>query len=141
MIEGNKKMNRVRLATILQQRLTNESSELQAFCYDYKKKYYELPSIVIGKIISICKYCNANNFKSMCMCCMVGKVKLPSLHVQPPQLFTYMDWVTPQLKHFLENIRRYNSCFQMTFFGTTWICNEGNVLVLFSKSKEKFIIE
>jgi hypothetical protein len=30
-----------------------------------------------------------------------------------------MSGKTPESKHFLDNIRKYNSCFQMTSFGTS----------------------
>ncbi|GFW42251.1 helitron_like_N domain-containing protein [Trichonephila clavipes] len=58
------------------------------------------------------------------MCCASGKVKLPELHSPPEPLSTFLSAVTRVSKHFLENIRKYNSCFQMTSFGATNIVRE-----------------
>ncbi|GFS95467.1 uncharacterized protein TNCV_2805921 [Trichonephila clavipes] len=58
------------------------------------------------------------------MCCASGKVKLPELHSPPEPLSTFLSGVTRVSKHFLENIRKYNSCFQMTSFGATNIVRE-----------------
>ncbi|GFV48812.1 uncharacterized protein TNCV_1723291 [Trichonephila clavipes] len=58
------------------------------------------------------------------MCCANGKVKLPELHSPPEPLSTFLSGVTRVSKHFLENIRNYNSCFQMTSFGATNIVRE-----------------
>lgn len=82
---------------------------------------------------TVCKYCTENKFEgeTASMCCMMGKVKLPSLKVPPPQLFTYMNGTIPESKHFLQNIHRYNYCFQMTSFGATSICNEGDFSPVF----------
>ncbi|GFW34180.1 helitron_like_N domain-containing protein [Trichonephila clavipes] len=58
------------------------------------------------------------------MCCASGKVKLPELHSPPEPLSTFLSGVTRVSKHFLENIRKYNSCFKMTSFGATNIVRE-----------------
>ncbi|GFT79695.1 putative DNA helicase [Trichonephila clavipes] len=58
------------------------------------------------------------------MCCASGKVKLPELHSPPEPLSTFLSGVTRVSKHFLENIRKYNSCFQMASFGATNIVRE-----------------
>ncbi|GFT70107.1 ATP-dependent DNA helicase [Trichonephila clavipes] len=58
------------------------------------------------------------------MCCASGKVKLPELHSPPEPLSTYLSGVTRVSKNFLENIRKYSSCFQMTSFGSTNIVRE-----------------
>jgi hypothetical protein len=50
------------------------------------------------------------------MCCSGGKVKLPALHSPPESL---MSGTTNRSKHVLENMRKYNCCFQMTSFGAT----------------------
>lgn len=105
-----------------------DNLELQAFNYDCKKQYSEHPNIVIGKMNTICKYCHAQKFKGETagMCCSSGKVKLPALDAPPPQLLEYMTGKTPDSNHFLQNIRRYNCCFQMTSFGASLICQEEN---------------
>ncbi|GFY26352.1 uncharacterized protein TNCV_25491 [Trichonephila clavipes] len=58
------------------------------------------------------------------MCCASGKVKLPELHSPPEPLSTFLSGVTRVSKHFLENIRKYNSCFQMTSFDAMNIVRE-----------------
>lgn len=60
------------------------------------------------------------------MCCSSGKVKLPALEPPPEPLESLMSGTTPRSKHFLENIRKYNSCFQMTSFGANnAVCEPG----------------
>jgi hypothetical protein len=58
------------------------------------------------------------------MCCASGKVKLPELHSPPEPLSTFLSGVTRVSKHSLENICKYNSCFQMTSFGATNVVRE-----------------
>ncbi|GFU44734.1 uncharacterized protein TNCV_2220511 [Trichonephila clavipes] len=58
------------------------------------------------------------------MCCAKGKVKLPELHSPPEPLSMFLSGVRRVSKHFLENIRKYNACFQMTSFGATNIVRE-----------------
>ncbi|XP_075469185.1 uncharacterized protein LOC142502199 [Ascaphus truei] len=53
-----------------------------------------------------------------------GKVQLPPLHSPPDPLLSYMSGTTSESKHFLQNIRKYNSCFQMTSFGATSIVEQ-----------------
>ena len=50
------------------------------------------------------------------MRCVVGKIKLPHLEEPPEPLKTLLAGYTVESKHFLSNIRKYNSCFQMTLF-------------------------
>ncbi|GBP30876.1 hypothetical protein EVAR_91617_1 [Eumeta japonica] len=74
----------------------------------------------------ICMYCSALKFKNETprMCCASGKVKQPELHPPPELLSTLPSGVTREPKRFLENIRKYNSCFQMTSFGVMNIVRE-----------------
>ena len=67
----------------------------------------------------ICPYCKALKFngETMGMCCASGKVKLPQLAAPPEPLKTLLNGTTSVSKRFLLNIRKYNSCFQMTSFG------------------------
>ncbi|GFT86606.1 uncharacterized protein TNCV_5138521 [Trichonephila clavipes] len=51
------------------------------------------------------------------MCCVGGKIKLPHLEAPPEPLKTLLAGSTAESKHFLSNIRKYNTCFQMTSFG------------------------
>lgn len=142
-LENTKKKER--MATLRQRRAASckvGSLELQAFHYDCKKQYSEHPNIVIGKMDTICEYCHARKFKGETagICCSSGKVNLPALDVPPPQLLAYMTGETPDSNHFLQNIRRYNCCFQMTSFGASLICQEENFSPVF-KVQGQFITD
>jgi hypothetical protein len=67
----------------------------------------------------VCPYCDALKWRGEApgMCCSSGKVSLPELRPPPEPLESLMLGVTSESKHFLDNIRKYNSCFQMTSFG------------------------
>ena len=67
----------------------------------------------------VCFYCKALKFngETKGMCCAAGKIKLPRLGEPPEPLKTLLAGYTAESKHFLSNIRKYNSCFQMTSFG------------------------
>lgn len=97
--------------------------EREAFQYDPTKEYDQHVNIVIGKMDKVCRFCGAKKYKneSPGMCCLHGKVELLPLKKPPSELLKYMKNETPESRHFLENIRRYNSCFQMTSFGATQI--------------------
>lgn len=101
--------------------------DLAAFHYDPGKNYAEHIHVVIGKMDSVCRYCQAQKFKneSPGLCCKNGKVKLLQLDQPPQALMNYMSGDTPESKHFLKNIRKYNSCFQMTSFGATSVVEQG----------------
>ena len=99
---------------------------LAAFHYDADYDYSLHRSVVIGKMDKLCEFCRALKFKyeTPGMCCAGGKVKLPELHLPPEPLSTLVSGDTSQSKHFLANIRKYNSCFQMTSFGATEIVRD-----------------
>ncbi|CAF4665941.1 unnamed protein product, partial [Rotaria sp. Silwood2] len=102
--------------------------EWEAFQYDPTKNYDSRPQLYIGQITEICSYCDALKWpgKAPGMCCSNGKVKLPPLRLPPEPLESLMSGTTATSKHFLENIRKYNSCFQMTSFGaTSEVCEPG----------------
>jgi hypothetical protein len=82
----------------------------------------------IGRMDKACSSCGALKWagKAPGMCCSGGKVNLTALQPPPEPLESLMSGTTPRSKHFLENIRKYNSCFQMTSFGATKeICEPG----------------
>ena len=54
------------------------------------------------------------------MCCSNGKIILHPLPKPPPELQNLYNGQSEKSIHFLENVRKYNSAFQMTSFG----CNE-----------------
>ncbi|CAF1021035.1 unnamed protein product [Adineta steineri] len=68
-----------------------------------------------------CPHCKAFKWSGETpgMCCSNGKVKLAPLRLPPEPLESLMLGETSESKHFLDNIRKYNSCFQMTSFGTS----------------------
>jgi hypothetical protein len=102
--------------------------EREAFQYDPAKSYDGHPQLCIGRMSVVCSYCDAFKWagEASGMCCFNGKVKLPSLQPPPEPLESLMSGATAASKHFLENIRKYNSCFQMTSFGaTSEVCEPG----------------
>lgn len=100
---------------------------MAAFDYDLNYDYSIHPNISIGKMNQICKFCQALEYitESPGICCANGKMKLPLLEVPPEPLQSYFAATTPNSRHFLENIRKYNSCFQMTSFGPKLISEDG----------------
>ncbi|GFV41644.1 uncharacterized protein TNCV_3627951 [Trichonephila clavipes] len=121
-----RRLQNVRISTARSRRTLHADLNLSAFHYDSNNEYSLHSNVVIGKMDKICMYCSALKFKNETrgMCCAGGKVKLPELHSPPEPLSTFLSAVTRVSKHFLENIRKYNSCFQMTSFGATNIVRE-----------------
>ncbi|UYV81677.1 hypothetical protein LAZ67_20001950 [Cordylochernes scorpioides] len=64
-------------------------------------------------------FCGALRWKdeSSGMCCSNGKVCLPLIDLPPEPLRSLLSGKNSDSVHFLRNIRKYNSCFQMTSFG------------------------
>ncbi|GFU85406.1 uncharacterized protein TNCV_2387101 [Trichonephila clavipes] len=121
-----RRLQNVRISTARSRRTLHADLNLSAFHYDSNNDYSLHPNVVIGKMDKICMYCSALKFKNETrgMCSASGKVKLPELHSPPEPLSTFLSGVTRVSKHFLENIRKYNSCFQMTSFGATNIVRQ-----------------
>ena len=115
-----------RLRNALTRRILHADLNLGAFYYDSNYDYSLHPRVIIGKMDKLCGYYGALKFKNETpgMCCSGGKVKLPELHPSPEPLSTLVSGDTSESKHFLANIRKYNSCFQMTSFGATNIVCE-----------------
>ncbi len=68
-----------------------------------------------GRMNNICEFCKSKNFKNertkdgkIFRCCMNGKVVIPSVEF-PNELRGYYDGKNEDSKHFLKNIRQYNS--------------------------------
>ena len=95
--------------------------EGEAFRYDSTKSYDSHPQLSIGRMTDVCAHCEAYKWPREVpgMCCSNGKVKLTPLRPPPEPLEPLMSGTTSESKHFLENIRQYNSCFQMTSFGAS----------------------
>ncbi|GBO46992.1 hypothetical protein AVEN_154628-1 [Araneus ventricosus] len=70
---------------------------------------------------SKCTFCGALKFEAEAsgLCCSNGKVSLPELPQLPEPLKSLMEGNHPKSKEFLTMIRKYNSSFQMTSFGTS----------------------
>lgn len=90
-----------------------------AFNYNVNYDYSRHPSVDIGKMDKVCGHCDARTFRNETpgMCCANGKVKLPILNPPPEPLLSLLSGNSSESKHFLQNIRKYNSAFQMTSFG------------------------
>ena len=82
----------------------------------------------------ICDKCLAKKWKqeTNVMCCSNGKVDLPVLADPPEPIKQLLTGTTEESKHFLKNIRKYNSAFQMTSFGAK-IIREGGFMPTFKK--------
>lgn len=72
-----------------------------------------------------CQYCQALKFRNEAagMCCASGKVVLSPL---PIPLLSLLTGNSDDSKLFLRKIRKFNSCFQMTSFGATKICDRAS---------------
>ena len=107
-------------------RIVSRHSDLKlgGFNYSAGYDYYTHPKVVIGRMDVVCNHCQAKKYKGEPpgMCCSNGKVKLPPLKVPPEPLLSYLSGSTADSKHFLKNVRAYNSSFQMTSFGASSIC-------------------
>lgn len=75
--------------------------------------------VLLGRMAKKCTYCMALKWKEETpgMCCSGGKVSLPSLGVPEEPLKTLLLCDSNESRLFLNSIRKYNSCFQMTSFG------------------------
>ena len=95
--------------------------EGEAFRYDSTKSYGGHAQLCIGQMNDLCPPCDAFKWPGEApgMCYSGGKVKIPALEPSPEPLESLMLGTTLTSKHFLENIRKYNSCFQITSFGAT----------------------
>lgn len=100
------------------QRHTNTCQELPQWPLAY---YYVEDNIKeeinIGPMNKFCVSCHAARFncEPPGICCGNGKIQLPP-HPEPP---TYLSSLLSDNEHFLSNIRKYNSIFQMTSFACT----------------------
>ncbi|XP_064619488.1 uncharacterized protein LOC135482932 [Lineus longissimus] len=86
--------------------------------YSYNEDSF-VHSTVIGPMNIQCRHCKAVKFKGETpgFCCNNGKLKLPEHPTPPPYLNSLISNANADSTHFLQNIRSYNSAFQMTSFG------------------------
>ncbi|XP_055936862.1 uncharacterized protein LOC129966462 [Argiope bruennichi] len=96
-----------------------------AFEYAPDINYSAHPKIGIGAMDKVCQYCQALKFRNETpgMCCASGKVVLSPLPTPPEPLLSLLAGESDDSKLFLRKIRKFNSCFQMTSFGATKICD------------------
>lgn len=96
-----------------------------AFEYAPDINYSVHSKIAIGGMDKVCQYCQALKFRNEAagMCCAAGKVVLPPLPAPPEPLLSLLAGNSDDSKLFLRKIRKFNSCFQMTSFGATKICD------------------
>lgn len=119
------------LATRTRNRILAHSNR-SAFSYDPQLDYALQNSIQIGAMDKICPKCFAKKWKDEAngMCCASGKVILPNIEEPPEPIKSLLTNNHSLSAHFLNNIRRYNSLFQMTSFGAKEI-REGNFMPTF----------
>lgn len=93
------------------------------FRYDPSIEYNNHGLLTLGRMIQTCRYCEALKLKGepLGICCSNGKVKLPLIPEPLDPLKTLLIGKTPHSKAYLNKIRKYNSCFQMTSF---WISGQ-----------------
>lgn len=98
-----------------------------AFAYDPTFDYSGHRLIQIGPLDRLCRYCGAKCFRGETdgICCAAGKVRLDPIEEPPEPYCTLFSGMYPESKEFLKNIRRYNSCFQMTSFGVSGQVQQG----------------
>lgn len=103
-----------------------------AFFYQSNIDYLSFTDIQIGNMDKICPKCNAKKWKSEApgLCCDGGKVMLPRLQEPADSLKSLILGSHPLSKHFLDNVRKYNTVFQMTSFGANEVI-EGNFMPTF----------
>nr|KAJ0186702.1 hypothetical protein LSAT_V11C900477310 [Lactuca sativa] len=105
-----------------------------------------------GDQIIICQICHAKLWKdesvrgqkkdntSYSLCCGYGKVELPPLKEAPSSYQNLYRSVDSKSKHFMKNIRRYNSMFSFTSMGgkVDSSINRGNAPYIFKLSGQDY---
>ncbi|GBL73344.1 hypothetical protein AVEN_159373-1 [Araneus ventricosus] len=113
---------------------SNEQRERRIYCnslgnqnrigaetFDARRNGIQLERIVIGSMPSKCTFCGTLKFEADAskLCCSNGKVSLPGLLQLPEPLNSLTEGNHPKSKEFPSMIRKCNSSFQMTPFGTS----------------------
>ncbi|XP_024888866.1 uncharacterized protein LOC112465530, partial [Temnothorax curvispinosus] len=89
---------------------------------------YEADSIIaLGTMSQKCKYCNALKWKEEApgMCCNDGKVQLSPFQPLPEPLYSLVMGSHSEHVHFMNRVRKYNGCFNMTSFGAKQVQQDG----------------
>src|SRR5436190_9365404 len=102
------------------------------FNYNSDLNYDSDKTVILGPITNTCKFCRALKWKdeSAGMCCNSGKVQLLPLLSLPEPLNSIILGNHPEHPHFMDRVRQYNACFQMTSFGAKNV-TEGNFMPTF----------
>ncbi|GFX19633.1 helitron_like_N domain-containing protein [Trichonephila clavipes] len=92
-----------------------------AYSYNPSIDYKSDASCTLGPMSITCQFCSLMKFKgeTLGLCCSGGKVHLPVLKNPPESLHTLLLSDSVCAKVFQKNIRGYNSCIQMTLFGSS----------------------
>ncbi|XP_055918607.1 uncharacterized protein LOC129950708 [Eupeodes corollae] len=98
-------------------------SNRSAFSYDPQIEYAHQNSIQIGAMNKMCEEAKG-------MCCASGKVVFSNIDEPPEPIKSVLTNNHILSAHFLNNVRRYNSLFQMTSFGAKEI-KEGHFMPTF----------
>ncbi|GFU68439.1 helitron_like_N domain-containing protein [Trichonephila clavipes] len=95
--------------------------ENAAYSYNSSIDYKSDASCTLGLMSITCQFYSAMKFEDETpgLCCSGGKVHLPVLRNPPEPLHTLLSSDSVCAKVFQKNIRRYNSCFQITSFGSS----------------------
>ena len=117
--ERQRKANATTMAT--SRKMPWRVKEKSIFFYNPALDYSSDPLVAIGSMLIICRHCDVMKWAGEApgICCNGGKVRLTQINAPPEPLRTLLTVNTPNASHFQSNIRRYNSCFNMTYFGTT----------------------
>lgn len=107
-------------------------SNRSAFRYEPQIDYAQQSSVQISDMNKICPNCFAKKWvdETNGMCCASGKVSVPNIQEPPQPIKNLLTNNHSLSRHFLTNIRKYNSIFQMTSFGAKEI-REGNFMPTF----------
>ncbi len=99
----------------------------------YSPSYDYSLATQVGVMSNICPKCSGKKWdgESEGMCCSDGKVQLQLLSEPAEPLKHLLIGESSESRNFLENIIRYNSCFQMTSFGADKQVNEGGFMQTF----------
>lgn len=92
-----------------------------AFSYDAEVDYSHFDCVAIGSLTRICKFCDAKLFpdEPSGLCCRKGTIRLDKFSLPPEPLLSLFDGSDPRSRKFIDTIRRYNCCFQMTSLGVS----------------------
>lgn len=100
--------------------------------YDPNVAYESDSTVSLG---TMSHKCNALKWKDETpgTCCNAGKVQLPSFQHLPEPLNSLLMKSYPD--HFMNRIRKYNGCFQMTSFGAKQVAEDGFMLTFKFRGK------